>query len=864
MKSALAGSFLFLSTLGWVAGQETGDHPFWKHLDGQISGTVGEFRVGGYSGESADIDLTTKDGKVTVGKLRVTAGQNKLELTGELTLPEAGEKIDLNRADWTMTVDARDVKAFIAQQTSQPMLGNLSVHGNIAQKEGWIQGSLEIAGTDVQFGGVDFPGIAGAIEIERSIVQLRRLTVALPDGGSFGASGTYALKAPSAYSGTIHAEVKDLAPFAALAAQFGQAWDFGGSLNLNWTGSGQREPASHAGQGGATLRGGRFDLFDGVDADIVGSYSPQGIEISELRLQTGPTEIHTGLALHDKQLRVKDLEVRQHGALVASGTALIPLDLTQRGPLAEWVPVDAAIAIDLASRNLDVSRLPGMEGRRLRGTLTANLHLQGTPAALRGTFEAQGRHLHAGSMGRLNPASANLSISLAEDRLTAAGIFRQPEIQPVTIAGTLPFHLPTIIREGRINPDSPITGSLRLPSSSLGFLQKLSPSIRNVKGNMTAQVDIDGTIQAPVLSGSIQGELARLQLNDAAIPDLSEGRMDLRLRGHTLSVNQFTAKLAGGPLRLTGTVTFPDLTNPTFDLGLRGEGVLLLRNDSVTARADLALTLTGPITTAHLAGSASLVESGFFREIDILPIELPGRPAPALPRSAARAVSIRQPPFSNWTFDVSIQTREPFGIGSNLAEGAVVADLTLGGTGLAPTLLGQAEITSLVASLPFSRLRIDRGFLHFLPGTAPLNPQLDIHGVSEVRDYQIDVYVTGTAVNPETQFISRPPLAREDILSLLATGVTREELSGNVNVVAGRATWLYLQKVYRKVFRKQPGGGDVAFLDRMGVELGGIDPQTGEHSLVTRFKISNQWEIVGIANAGGGVQGRIKYVLRFK
>jgi hypothetical protein len=864
MRSALAGSLLFLSTVGGLAGQDKGALPFWKRFEAHISGTVGEFKVGGYSGESAEIDLTTEDGKVTIGKLRVTSGQNDLELTGGFGLPEAGEQFDLTRADFAMAVDARDVKAFVAQRTTQPMRGDLSVRGTISQKEGWIQGSLEISGTDVHFGGLDLSGIAGTIDIERSVVHVRRLTAALPDGGSLNASGTYALNAPFAYAGAVHADVKDLAPFAALAAQFGQAWDFGGALKLDWTGDGQRQPASHTGEGAVTLRGGRFDRLAGVDADVACSYSPLGIELPKVRLQTGPTEIRTGLALSDKQLRVSHFEIRQRGALVATGTAHVPLDLTRSGPLAEWVPADGAIAVDLISQNFDVARLPGAEGLGLRGALTANLHMEGTPSSIRGRLEARGRDLHAGFMGRASPASADLSVSLSEERLTAAGAFRPPELQPVTIAGTFPFHLPTILRERRINPDSPVRGSFHLPTSSLGFLSKWLPSLRNVRGNVTARVEVDGTIRSPLLSGSIQADLARLQLNNAAVPDLREGRIDLRLSGRTLTVNQFNAKLAGGPLAITGTVAFSDPMNPMLDLGLRGESVLLLRNDNVTARADLALSLTGPLATAHLAGSAHLVESGFFREIDILPLELPGRAAPALPRPAARTLSIPHPPFSNWTFDVSIQTRDPFGIGSNLAAGAVLADLALAGTGLVPTLEGQAEATNLTVSLPFSRLRIDRGLLRFLPGAPPLNPQLDIHGMSRVRDYDIDIHFTGTAFNPETQFISRPPLAHEDILSLLATGVTRDELSGNVDVVAGRATWLFLQRMHRQVFRKQPGGGDVAFLDRMGVELGGIDPQTGEHSILTRFQIFPSWEIVGIANAGGGVQGRIRYVVRFR
>ena len=86
--------------------------------------------------------------------------------------------------------------------------------------------------------------------------------------------------------------------------------------------------------------------------------------------------------------------------------------------------------------------------------------------------------------------------------------------------------------------------------------------------------------------------------------------------------------------------------------------------------------------------------------------------------------------------------------------------------------------------LPFSRLEISSGFLYFDPSD-PLNPKIDMHGKSVIRDYTMNVYIYGTSLAPEAIFTSEPPLAQEEIISLLATGTTREELTGNNNVLAG-------------------------------------------------------------------------------
>ena len=70
-----------------------------------------------------------------------------------------------------------------------------------------------------------------------------------------------------------------------------------------------------------------------------------------------------------------------------------------------------------------------------------------------------------------------------------------------------------------------------------------------------------------------------------------------------------------------------------------------------------------------------------------------------------------------------------------------------------------------------------------------------------IQDYTVRVFVYGTAKAPQAIFSSEPPLPQEDIISLLATGVTRENLSGS-NVLASRAILLLGKELYRKIFKK--------------------------------------------------------------
>ena len=217
----------------------------------------------------------------------------------------------------------------------------------------------------------------------------------------------------------------------------------------------------------------------------------------------------------------------------------------------------------------------------------------------------------------------------------------------------------------------------------------------------------------------------------------------------------------------------------------------------------------------------------------------------------------------DWKFDVAIKTKDPFLIRGNLANGGAITDLQLAGTGLTPSLQGTVRLENVEATLPFSRLQIDQGFLYFDPSDS-FNPKIDLHGTSLIRDYTIRVYVYGTSLAPEVIFTSEPPLPQEEIISLLATGTTREELTGNNNVLAGRAAMLLVQQLYRKIFKKGAATQSNSALDRLQVDFGTVDPRTGQQSATARYKINQQFVLIGDLGVGGDFRGILKYVIRFR
>src|SRR5207247_2693906 len=104
---------------------------------------------------------------------------------------------------------------------------------------------------------------------------------------------------------------------------------------------------------------------------------------------------------------------------------------------------------------------------------------------------------------------------------------------------------------------------------------------------------------------------------------------------------------------------------------------------------------------ATVAGNVALTNSRFLKNIDLIPIGLPGRPAPQPPAERPEFFSLPSPPFRDWKFDVAIKTKDPVLIRGNLATGDDATDLNSIGTWLRPTLQGVVQMEDVEATWPF-------------------------------------------------------------------------------------------------------------------------------------------------------------------
>lgn len=838
---------------------------YYSDLRSQIHAEMTDVHSGENLFDSVVADLSSEGASVKLERVVAVRKQNTMTIAGNYLLPDDFARALAQPANFAVSAGVVELGDYWPEDSPNRITGPLQLSGEVAVRDGKAEGQMFFYGSNLKFRNLIVPQVSGQASISKNVVYVNDFTATLNERDYIAGHGVFSLEAPHAYSGKLFASVADLARLKPILVAVGNNNEIAGSLIVDWQGSGEMARFQNSGTLKLTLEKGRYANLQALQAKIDASYSPEGLDVPTIFLGSDKMIFQAILSAKDSTLEISKIEIDQGQAKYATGYVSLPFVWKNIGTGEPLFPSDGKALVTFQSENLDLKKLFEDLGTKplATGLMNVKLEAQGTLAQLGGRLEVQMSDLHSANYPKLEPATFDLVADLANNQLAFNGKLQQTKIQPVQITANIPFDVSKMIAEKKFDEATPLSAKVQLPRSPVNFLRQFLPGITQLDGDLALDVNVTGTVASPVLGGAGDITINMARFTNPTLPSLSGFHSRLTFAGDVLNFEQFKGDLAGGPFTISGRVTFPKLTEPNLDFELKAQSILVARNDSLTARADADVKVTGPLKSATVTGNVALTNSQFLKNIDLLPIGLPGRPAPQ-PPSERPDFSVTEPPIRDWKFDVVIKTKDPFLIRGNLANGGAISDLHLTGTGLRPELQGTVRLENVEATLPFSRLEIAQGYLYFDPSDS-FNPKIDLQGTSLIRDYTVHVYVYGTSLAPEAIFTSEPPLPQEEIISLLATGVTRGELIGNNNVLAGRAAMLLVQQLYRKVFKKgdQPAKSSSVF-DKLQVDVGQVDPRTGQQTVTARLKVNEQFVLIGDLGVGGDFRGMVKYLIRFK
>jgi autotransporter translocation and assembly factor TamB len=846
--------------------------------EGKITCQGSSVNYRGLTAQSVNLELDFAHDHIEIGKGSIDLdASNSINIGGAIDL---ADPFQYHLDSRIVFQDLRSFNPFLSNYVAGSDLAgkfalNLQATGTAKNVPNSAQ--LSITGDQIGFRGLTIQQLAVEGASANNDVNLSVLKVLFDPKNHIDVSGAGKISSKFPYSGRADVELNNLGFLNPLLRAFHQDLGLGGQLTLNWGGTGelatvntsaQTSPSEQAEPGGppvpsnghVELRGTEITVkqFQHVNAEVSGTYQALDGNLPTIQVTSPLGSLAMSLHVNPKILEITGLIVKTHKHQL-TGTATLPLDFQSGSkiPIAIGQPISIDLRTDKVSLADFQTGKPVVDGV---GQLT--VQATGDTSNPNIAVNLDAADLRSAAASAFAAASLQIAVKLENKNLTLNGSVKQPDIQPLEIAGKLALDFQQTIKTGTLDQNTPIQATVKWPDTSLSFLRRMIPEIRSIEGRAGVSVDVAGTLAKPSLQGEFHANIAQARARIDLVPPVSNFIAQINFRENRIDFAQLKGEAAGGPFNVSGSIDLTKGTDPNFNITVHGTQILVTRSDNIIVRSNLDLAIKGPLSAGEVDGRVEITDSRFFQDIDILPLNLPGQPAPQPPKTPPN-VSVDTPPFNNWKFNIAVVTKDPFKIESNLARGSVVINIQVGGTGQKPVVTGYAKIERLTASLPFSHLDINDSYVNFNAGQNPLDPELNIIGHSTVRDYDITMHIYGAVSNFKILFDSSPPLTQGDIATLLATGATSSEFVQDPSLLAGRAAFLVIRQLYSKIFKGGANQPQQEFLDRLEVDV--IPGQkVGSQDISARFSVTRSWQVVAEFGSIGNVSGQLRYLIRFR
>ncbi len=432
---------------------------------------------------------------------------------------------------------------------------------------------------------------------------------------------------------------------------------------------------------------------------------------------------------------------------------------------------------------------------------------------------------------------AGLAFSLGE--ASPAPVARSPADTVRLLARPIRVADGTVAVAARRLEDGTIAGEVRLDRLHVAKLPG-ADVVRHLTGDVSGLVSIGGRIEAPTWSGSLQADRLEVKFSPD-VPVFAAGRARLTLSPGILSIDSLIGELGGAAVEISGRVTDVDGARQV-SLSCRGDNLLLLQRPDARVRADLDLRLEGDLARPQLSGSVVVGNALFTPELQLSG----GEGADGLVEERLLLFELPDPPWSQMRFDVRIGSRvvsdsDPDAgvrVVTRWGRGMCDLDLRLGGTGAAPAPRGRVALRKAVATLPFSTLRVSHGELIF-PTDNPFQPQLAVSAGARVRQYDVQVRVSGPLAHP-TVNVTGSGLDEQEAMLLLTTGSTPRELqdpNGQKAALGRVGAWLG-QEAWRTWDADADPDGAPSLTERVTVEWGRELTTQGRDTIETEVELT--------------------------
>ena len=844
----------------------------------KLSATV-QARLGGFAWDQhalkdAALELQARNGLVKITKLDLNLDdKNSANLTGNVSLAEALP------FDLSLQVQGDDLAAIAktagATDAPLPEAGTLStlitakgrLRDVMQQRYDELTAAASVSLHGLQMQDAKMESFVLDAALDKGRADLKKLALRLNEWNTLSATGHMDIKGDRAFDADISGKLSQLTDLAGWMKLAKAPAITAGSADLAWKGKGNLIKLDVKGAGSVAVNGFQMESMpDPLTLNLEAHHDGAQTEVTRLEATSGKLHANVLASGSPSSLKIHQLTLKAGETKLIEGTVDVPLSLAADPRPA--VPIDGTkpISIRLKMDKLDFAQLFAVIGQPppVTGCASMDAVFHGLLPQLEGHLLANLDRVVA-MKDKLEPASASLDVALGGGKLGVHLVADQKPLKTLDAAAEIPFNMERVLADPKSLMEEPLSAHVSLPDSELDVITRLTPAVAEIKGHLGLVVDVSGSVSSPKMKGALRADVPLAVMTAPQAPEIKDLKARVSFEGEQIKIEDISALLAGGSAKIGGTINLKDIKNPGFDIKIAAQDALLVRDESISQRANANLAVLGSLSKADVSGRVDLTRGRVFKEIEFLPLSLPESlpPPPASARRAAAAAVQAPPPFDQWTFNIDIGTHDPIRLLGNILNGGVLVDLHARGTGAAPTLEGKVTLDGARLRLPFSRVALTRGNILFSKEKL-LEPELDIEGESLVDRYHVTLAATGSALDPKVRFSSSPPLSEGDIATLLATGATSDDLKSAGGVAANKAAFLFVTQLYRKLFKKS---GRQHYDDeppKLSFSFSMLNSGGSSRSVSAVYEVSPKVQAVGSVAENGGFRGLLYYLIRFK
>lgn len=367
-----------------------------------------------------------------------------------------------------------------------------------------------------------------------------------------------------------------------------------------------------------------------------------------------------------------------------------------------------------------------------------------------------------------------------------------------------------------------------LPAEALESLKQVSGKIQLdavIKGN-AAEPDVNASLGLVSISYPIpEAGLTISQLNGT-----------INVSDKALIIDNIDADLSQGHLNLNGAFELKNFKPVKGKLRLKSDQIAFEVPDMAQVELSTDLTFSGTADRSDLSGTILFSKADYYKDIDIdLTSALSEKKRKT--SSGGKQTGTGIPLFDKMTLNIDIDYKDPFSVDNNLAFILMEPDVNITGTAVNPVITGRAKIIEGTIVYQKKEFEIDTGIIDFVD-PYKIDPDINLAAKTEIRDWDINLKISGKTDNLNFQLFSDPQETHEDILSLLIAGKTTKELGKG----DGSYTDVLVEKASDVIGKNVE---DSTPLDSFKVGYGGAGDSKGSNVSVSMGKkLSKRLEVI--------------------